>query len=266
MALLRQGDFARGWVEHEWRTRLPSFPVRHDLLAGRPLWTGAALRGLAKVGLVAPQAPGADTQFEVRAFAAPVGVDEDPVTGSLNAAVAQWLIGAGLAPPRYIASQGTALGRAGRVYVEQDGDTIWRPLNNPSRLAGSYFVEENIRSFGLHQRDRDFESYQDSSAHYERRPSLDVEPVGDWGKGVVRLFPDYQKAEALLPDAGGQHRHHPPPGLDALVEVGDGGAGVAALAQVHQRGLDQQVFADTDARAQADAPAAARLPHTGHVS
>jgi predicted PhzF superfamily epimerase YddE/YHI9 len=48
------------------------------------------------------------------------GMTEDPVTGSLNAALAQWLIGAGLAPPRYIASQGTALGRAGRVHVERD--------------------------------------------------------------------------------------------------------------------------------------------------
>lgn len=75
----------------------------------------------------------------------------------------------------------------GLRIVRRDGDAIWRPLNNPSRLAGSYFVEDGLRSFGLHQRDRDFESYQDSAAHYERRPSLDVEPVGDWGKGVVRL-------------------------------------------------------------------------------
>jgi PhzF family phenazine biosynthesis protein len=53
------------------------------------------------------------------------GMAEDPVTGSLNAALAQWLIGAGLAPERYVASQGTALGRAGRVHVERDarGDT-----------------------------------------------------------------------------------------------------------------------------------------------
>jgi len=75
----------------------------------------------------------------------------------------------------------------GLRILRRDGDVIWRPLNNPSRLAGSYFSEENVRSFGLHQRDRDFESYQDASAHYERRPSLDVEPLGDWGKGVVRL-------------------------------------------------------------------------------
>ena len=85
----------------------------------------AALGTLAKVGLVAPQATGADTQFEVRAFAAPVGVDEDPVTGSLNAGLAQWLIGSGLAPMHYVAAQGCALGRAGRVHVQQQGADLW---------------------------------------------------------------------------------------------------------------------------------------------
>jgi len=54
-----------------------------------------------------------------------LGVGEDPVTGSLNASLAQWLIGAGLAPPAYMAAQGTALGRAGRVHVERLGDTVW---------------------------------------------------------------------------------------------------------------------------------------------
>jgi len=52
-------------------------------------------------------------------------VPEDPVTGSLNAGVAQWLIGAGLAPRRYVAGQGRALGRDGRVHVQADGDTVW---------------------------------------------------------------------------------------------------------------------------------------------
>lgn len=83
-----------------------------------------------KVGVVAPHdAAGAaadDCAFEVRAFfPGNHGMAEDPVTGSLNAALAQWLIGAGLAPDRYIARQGTALGRAGRVHIERDGDTIW---------------------------------------------------------------------------------------------------------------------------------------------
>jgi PhzF family phenazine biosynthesis protein len=66
---------------------------------------------------------GADAQFEVRAFTAR-GV-EDPVTGSLNAGLAQWLIGSGIAKPRYVAAQGTAIGRAGRVHVAQEGETIW---------------------------------------------------------------------------------------------------------------------------------------------
>ena len=64
--------------------------------------------------------------LEVRAFAAPMGIAEDPVTGSLNASLAQWLIAAGELPASYIAAQGTALGRAGRVHVERDADgQVW---------------------------------------------------------------------------------------------------------------------------------------------
>jgi PhzF family phenazine biosynthesis protein len=64
--------------------------------------------------------------LEVRAFAAPVGVDEDPVTGSLNASLAQWLIAEGLLPDRYVAAQGTCLDRAGRVHIERDADgQVW---------------------------------------------------------------------------------------------------------------------------------------------
>ena len=64
--------------------------------------------------------------IEVRAFAAPVGVPEDPVTGSLNASLAQWLIEAGDLPARYVAAQGTVLGRAGRVHVERDASgQVW---------------------------------------------------------------------------------------------------------------------------------------------
>ena len=63
----------------------------------------------------------ADTpSVEVRFFADDIGVTEDPVTGSFNASLAQWLIADGLAPPRYVAAQGTCIGRAGRVFIEQD--------------------------------------------------------------------------------------------------------------------------------------------------
>jgi len=57
---------------------------------------------------------------EVRAFAAPVGINEDPVTGSLNASLAQWLIDTGDLPARYVAAQGTVLGRGGRVHIARD--------------------------------------------------------------------------------------------------------------------------------------------------
>ena len=82
------------------------------------------MQGL-KLGVVGPYPTGSECQFEVRAFVPGLGVPEDPVTGSLNAGLAQWLIGAGLAPTSYIAAQGAAMGRAGRVFVDQDGADIW---------------------------------------------------------------------------------------------------------------------------------------------
>ena len=98
---------------------------REQVLAIKPDYS--QLHGLA-LGVVAPwsaERDGAEAQFEVRAFLAGDGMQEDPVTGSLNAGLAQWLIADGLAPQRYVASQGTALGRAGRVFIEQVGEDIW---------------------------------------------------------------------------------------------------------------------------------------------
>lgn len=78
------------------------------------------------IGVVAPHERGGEAAFEVRAFFPAAGaLAEDPVTGSLNAALAQWLIGEGLAPRHYVAAQGTAIGRAGRVLVDDDGADIW---------------------------------------------------------------------------------------------------------------------------------------------
>ncbi len=75
----------------------------------------------------------------------------------------------------------------GLLITRNDGEVLWRPLNNPPRLAGSYFTEHQPRSFGLYQRDRGFERYQDKEARYELRPSLSVEPLGEWGLGAIRL-------------------------------------------------------------------------------
>jgi glucans biosynthesis protein len=67
------------------------------------------------------------------------------------------------------------------------GEWMWRPLVNPKELRVNRFMDEHPRGFGLVQRDRDFNHYQDNDAHYERRPSYFVEPLGDWGKGGVEL-------------------------------------------------------------------------------
>jgi PhzF family phenazine biosynthesis protein len=84
-----------------------------------------ALKSLAKVGLVGVHPAGSECAFELRAFASMAGIDEDPVTGSLNAGVAEWLIGSGRAPERYVAAQGAKLGRAGRVHVSREGGRYW---------------------------------------------------------------------------------------------------------------------------------------------
>lgn len=64
---------------------------------------------------------------------------------------------------------------------------LWRPLDNSKYLRISSFVDENPKGFGLMQRDRDPAHYLDFEANYEQRPSLWVEPIGDWGKGMVQL-------------------------------------------------------------------------------
>ncbi len=98
---------------------------RDQVLALQPDY--AQLHGFA-IGVIAPCDPArdeVDSHFEVRAFIAGDGAQEDPATGSLNAGVAQWLLAEGLAPERYVVSQGTAIGRAGRIHVERQGDEIW---------------------------------------------------------------------------------------------------------------------------------------------
>ncbi|MBV8469484.1 MAG: PhzF family phenazine biosynthesis protein [Burkholderiaceae bacterium] len=92
------------------------------VLALRPDF--AAMSGL-KLGVVGPYAPRGEADFEVRAFVPSLSVPEDPVTGSLNAGLALWMQAAGLAPARYVAAQGAALGRAGRIHVARQGEDTW---------------------------------------------------------------------------------------------------------------------------------------------
>ncbi|MCU4178756.1 glucan biosynthesis protein [Bosea sp. BH3] len=75
----------------------------------------------------------------------------------------------------------------GLMIHSGSGEWIWRPLRNPRQPATSSFVERNPRGFGLMQRDRTFEHYQDLDLAYELRPSYWIQPQGDWGEGVIEL-------------------------------------------------------------------------------
>jgi PhzF family phenazine biosynthesis protein len=109
-------DNGPGWVAVLLRSRA-------EVLAVRPDYAQLAGLSVGVVGAWDAEKDGQDAQFEVRSFTS--GGYEDPVTGSLNASLACWMIGAGVAPAAYVASQGTVLGRMGRVQVELDGAEIW---------------------------------------------------------------------------------------------------------------------------------------------
>jgi PhzF family phenazine biosynthesis protein len=139
--LLRSGPVEESLVEHlasilgigraeildaEWVDNGPGWVAVLLASAEAVLALRPGLVDLA-VGVVGPYPPGSPQAFEVRAFFPKDGATaEDPVTGSLNASLAQWLLGAGRASAPYVASQGTALGRSGRVHVASGPDgTIW---------------------------------------------------------------------------------------------------------------------------------------------
>lgn len=67
-------------------------------------------------------------------------------------------------------------------------ERIWRPLNNPPLTKLSSFADKTPKGFGLLQRERDFDAYEDDGVFYDRRPSVWVEPTGDWGEGAVQLL------------------------------------------------------------------------------
>jgi PhzF family phenazine biosynthesis protein len=125
-------------VDAEWADNGPGWVAvllgsADAVLALRPAATDLDL------GVAGPYPPGSPQAFEVRAFTPKLagGADEDPVTGSLNASLAGWLLRTGRATAPYVASQGTALGRQGRVHVSRDDDgTIWIGGGTVTCVAG----------------------------------------------------------------------------------------------------------------------------------
>ncbi len=75
----------------------------------------------------------------------------------------------------------------GLQILTGNGEWLWRPLANPAKLQISYFGDRRPRGFGLMQRSRSYEEFGDAEAKYERRPSVWIEPQGDWGDGFVEL-------------------------------------------------------------------------------
>ena len=127
-------------VGHQWCDNGPEWHAlllesAEQVLAVRP--KADLIAGL-DVGIAGPHGAGGPADLEVRAFFTGNGgaIAEDPVTGSLNAALGQWLIPSGRMPRRYVARQGTALGRDGRVTVELNGGTTWVGGRTLTVLAG----------------------------------------------------------------------------------------------------------------------------------
>ena len=75
----------------------------------------------------------------------------------------------------------------GLMMVMGNGEQIWRPLNNPPRVVTSSFFGENIKGFGLIQRDRNYANYEDDGVFYDKRPAVWIEPLSGWGQGAVQL-------------------------------------------------------------------------------
>lgn len=110
------------WVDNGPGWMVARLPDAASVLALQPDFI--AMQGL-KLGVVGAHPAGHECQFEVRGFVPDLGIPEDPVTGSLNAGLALWLQRSGLAGDRYVAAQGAALGRAGRVHVSRDVEATW---------------------------------------------------------------------------------------------------------------------------------------------
>lgn len=163
--------FKRFWIERPEK-RAKSITI-HALLDS-PRVTGAYLFDVT---------PGEPTRMLVKATLFP---REDLKHVGLGVLTSMFMFGPQDMPdspdyrPAVHDSDGLAIERA-------SGEQLWRPLHNPRTLEVSVFSEENPRGFGLIQRTRDFEAFQDAEAHYETRPSAWIEPIGEWGKGAVVL-------------------------------------------------------------------------------
>ncbi|MBS1102838.1 PhzF family phenazine biosynthesis protein [Gluconobacter sp. Dm-62] len=132
-------------LDAQWADNGPGWmvirlPGREQVLSIQPDWHALKGQSIGVVGACHFELDRTKVQFEVRAFVGEGQGWEDPVTGSLNAGIAQWLIEGGIAPAHYIASQGTALRRSGRIFVDKIDSDIWIGGDVITRIAGTIAV------------------------------------------------------------------------------------------------------------------------------
>ena len=128
--------------------------------------------------------PGAITQVTVSAVLYPRGRIDKLGIAPLTS---MYLYGLNSARRRFENWRPQVHDSDGLMMHTGSGEWLWRPLQNPPRLQVNRYMDDNPRGFGLIQRDRRFADYQDPDARYEQRPSLWVEPLGNWGSGGVEL-------------------------------------------------------------------------------
>lgn len=172
--------FKRFWIERPGKDQ--NAIVVHALLDSQ------SLAGAYRFGIY----PGAPTYMEVKATLFPRRDLEHVGLAPLTS----MFMHDTLVPPK-TPDYRPAVHDSGALKIKlSNGEQVWRPLNNPDTLQMSVFRDQNPKGFGLIQRQRDFEDYQDLEARYERRPSGWVKPLNNWGAGAVQLIEIPSEAES----------------------------------------------------------------------
>ena len=172
--------FRRFWIERPSR--------HHQAIVVHALLDSQSITGAYRFGIF----PGAPTRMDVSAVLFP---RRDLNHVGLSPLTSMFMHGP-LTPPDK-PDYRPAVHDSDALAIERgNGERIWRPLHNPETLQISAFVDQNPKGFGLIQRQRDFDRFQDLEANYQRRPSVWVEPLNDWGKGHVQLVEIPSDAES----------------------------------------------------------------------
>lgn len=184
------GLSARGLAIRTARPEGEEFPVFTDFWIERPaerateIVIHALLQSPSVVGAYTfTVTPGAETVMDVVATLFP----RRPITNFGIAPLTSMFLFDPSARSRFDDFRGAVHDSDGLEILTGRGERVWRPLANPRTLQVSAFLDHDPRGFGLLQRKRRFEEYQDAESHFERRPSVWVEPQGNWGEGHVEL-------------------------------------------------------------------------------